>query len=111
MIDIGEIIVRGFVSAFFYAIRIVAWFAMELFFWPIIWYLGWPICRAVTFGHYPKMRINNRHNATGIDTVLVSVSSILMTSLLCRSNRVPISLLHYFRLLKLAFFFENQIPP
>ncbi|MDO6566074.1 hypothetical protein Q4561_03300 [Alteromonas sp. 1_MG-2023] len=34
--------------------RVIGYLVMEFFFWTICYWIGWPICRAVTFGAYPK---------------------------------------------------------
>ncbi|WOI35583.1 hypothetical protein R1T43_10080 [Alteromonas sp. CI.11.F.A3] len=41
--------------------RAVGYLIIELFFWTVCYWVGWPICKAVTLGAYPK-QVNLRHS-------------------------------------------------
>lgn len=34
--------------------RVIGYLVIEFFFWTICYWVGWPICRTVTLGAYPK---------------------------------------------------------
>jgi hypothetical protein len=37
----------------------------------LAWYFGWPICRALSIGHFPKTEIGNGDNASLTEAILV----------------------------------------
>ena len=41
--------------------RAIGYLIIELFFWTVCYWIGWPICKTVTFGAYPK-QVNLRHS-------------------------------------------------
>jgi len=41
--------------------RAIGYLIIELFFWTVCYWVGWPICKAVTLGAYPK-KVNLRHS-------------------------------------------------
>jgi hypothetical protein len=44
--------------------RAAGYLIIELFFWTVCYWVGWPICKAVTFGGYPKQN-NLRRSESG----------------------------------------------
>ena len=36
--------------------RGIGYILAEIFFWTICYWVGWPICKVLTFGSYPKKR-------------------------------------------------------
>ena len=46
-----EVIVGEVAKGLFMA---AGYLIIELFFWTVCYWVGWPICKAVTFGGYPK---------------------------------------------------------
>lgn len=53
-------------------IRSLIWLIYELGFEVLGWYVGWPICRVLSFGKYPQQLVNDREGASVLTTVIVS---------------------------------------
>ncbi len=49
MDDIGEAIGRGF-------FRAIGYILAEIFFGTICYWVGWPVCKILTFGKYPSSK-------------------------------------------------------
>ncbi|MFC4259861.1 hypothetical protein ACFOZ5_12545 [Marinobacter lacisalsi] len=54
-------------------VRSLIWLVWELYFEIIAWYVGWPICRALSFGRYPKEAIGESEDANMFTSILVSL--------------------------------------
>ena len=72
MDDIVESIFKSVLRLFGYVARLLVWLILEGF-EEIAWYIGWPICRLLTFGRFPKEFINQHKQATNLTNFLVSV--------------------------------------
>ena len=57
--------------------RSLIWLFWELCFEEIAWYVGWPVCRAITFGKLPKEFITQRDQASNLACFLVSLIGLL----------------------------------
>jgi len=47
--------------------RFIVWLIWEMMCERLLWYLGWPVARAFSLGHYPKQsftEIDNSHHLT-----------------------------------------------
>jgi hypothetical protein len=53
-------------------IRSLIWLIWECLFETIAWYVGWPICRVLSFNQYPKASITEHEQAGTLTNVLVS---------------------------------------
>ena len=62
-------------------VRSIVWIvlqAWEYCFEIILWYVGWPVCRVTSLGHFPKQALNQHQKATGISLFTVClVGSII----------------------------------
>lgn len=58
-------------------VRALLWLIWEMFFEVIAWYVGWPICRLLSFGRYPKEGINEHEQTTTFTQFVVSIVGLL----------------------------------
>jgi hypothetical protein len=58
-------------------IRALIWLVWELCFEIIGWYIGWPICRVISFGYYPKESINDQSQVDSLSGFFVSLIGII----------------------------------
>jgi len=54
-------------------VRFLIWFTWEVMCETILWYIGWPVTRAITFGAYPKQSIANGENEDPLIFFLVAI--------------------------------------
>ncbi len=54
-------------------VRSLIWLIWELCFEIIAWYVGWPICRVLSLGRYPKEAIGESEDAGMFTSILVSL--------------------------------------
>ena len=40
-------------------LRGIGYILADIFFWFICYWTGWPLCKIITFGHYPKPKRTN----------------------------------------------------
>ena len=52
-------------------VRSVIWLVWDLCFEIVAWYVGWPICRILSFGRYPREAINDHEHANMFTSILV----------------------------------------
>ena len=79
--EIGEGIFKTILRLFGYIIRFLAWLIFEGF-ESIAWYVGWPVCRIITFGKLPKEYISQHDQASPITNFLVSIIGVVSLILL-----------------------------
>lgn len=51
--------------------RSLIWLIWELCFETVAWYVGWPICRVVSLGRYPRETIGRCDDAGIVTSILV----------------------------------------
>jgi len=59
MEDVVEGLFKILARAILYIARGVVWIAWEFMREKFLWYLGWPVCKVMTFGKLPRVRIGN----------------------------------------------------
>tara|TARA_R110002049_G_C8743173_1_gene527124 strand:+ start:61 stop:342 length:282 start_codon:yes stop_codon:yes gene_type:complete len=83
--ELAEGIVKSILRLIGVVIRSLIWLIWELCFEIIGWYVGWPICRAISFGYYPKESINDQeqvNHLSGFIVSLVGIVALLLTATL-----------------------------
>ncbi|MCP5207934.1 MAG: hypothetical protein H7A01_12060 [Hahellaceae bacterium] len=85
MEEIAEGLIKLILRSLGFLVRALIFLIYELWFEIIAWYVGWPICRIITFGYYPKVRITEHELASLWCNIVVSIigfSSLLGLAIL-----------------------------
>lgn len=77
MEELAEGLLKATLRALGLLIRFLIWLIMELFFEVTAWYVGWPICRALSLGNWPRQSIGEHELAAPLTRFTVSVVGIL----------------------------------
>lgn len=77
MEEIAEGALKGLLRLASLVVRSLIWLIWELCFETIAWYVGWPICRLVSFGNFPRESINDHEQASTLINFVVSVVGLL----------------------------------
>ncbi|NRB42280.1 MAG: hypothetical protein HRU20_28060 [Pseudomonadales bacterium] len=78
MEELAEGAFKGILKVISLAIRSLIWLILEFFFEVIGWYVGWPICRVLSFGHYPENEISDHEQASKITVFVVSLVGVIV---------------------------------
>ena len=79
--EIVEGVFKAILRLLGYIVRFLAWLILEGF-EEIAWYVGWPVCRIVTFGKLPKEFINQHQQASPLTNFIVSIIGLFSLILL-----------------------------
>ena len=74
MDDLLEASLNGALRLASIVVRSIVWIvlqAWEYCFEIVLWYVGWPICRIASLGHFPKQTLKQHQKATGISLFTV----------------------------------------
>ena len=77
MEELAEGLLKATLRALGLLTRFLIWLIMELFFEVTAWYVGWPICRALSLGRLPRESIGEHELAAPLTRFTVSVVGIL----------------------------------
>jgi len=77
MEELAEGLLKATLRALGLLIRFLIWLIVELFFEVTAWYVGWPICRALSLGSWPRESIGEHELAAPLTRFTVSVVGIL----------------------------------
>lgn len=80
--EIADGAFRGLLRLLSMLVRGLVWFAYEIVFETLCWYIGWPICRVLTFGKFPKEGIADHQDASGVAQAIVSMIGFVSLILL-----------------------------
>ena len=56
--------------------RFLIWFLWEVMCETLLWYLGWPVMRALTLGRLPEQSITNAENEDPLIAILVMAAGL-----------------------------------
>lgn len=77
MEELAESALKGILRLMGTGVRILVWLIWDLWFEIIAWYVGWPICRIISFGSAPREAIHQHEQAPGLTAFTVSLVGIL----------------------------------
>ncbi|MEH6445042.1 MAG: hypothetical protein V7784_14190 [Oceanospirillaceae bacterium] len=77
MEELTEGAFKGILKVMSLAIRLLIWLIWECCFEVIGWYVGWPICRVLSFGHLPENSISEDNRASTLTNLLVSLVGVV----------------------------------
>jgi hypothetical protein len=69
--ELAEGVIKSVLRIIGIVVRCLIWLALELFFEGVLWYIGWLVCRVISFGQYPSEKINNHDQASGFTQIFV----------------------------------------
>lgn len=73
MEEIVEAVLKGVLRLFGVVIRSFVWLMLEVCFELVAWYIGWPICRAISLGKLPQVAITEQEQASTLTQIVVSL--------------------------------------
>lgn len=73
MEEIIEAVLKGVLRLFGVVIRSFVWLMLEVCFELVAWYIGWPICRAISLGKLPQVAITEQEQASTLTQIVVSL--------------------------------------
>jgi len=71
--EIVEAVLKGVLRLFGVVIRSFVWLMLEVCFELVAWYIGWPICRAISLGKLPQVAITEQEQASTLTQIVVSL--------------------------------------
>ncbi|WP_020408004.1 hypothetical protein [Hahella ganghwensis] len=77
MEDLAEGLLKGLLRLVGVVVRTLIWLIWELCLEVITWYVGWPVCRALSFNQYPKVSINDHDQASNFTVGVVSIAGLV----------------------------------
>lgn len=80
MEELAEAAAKTILRTLGFVVRALIWLIWEVFVHVIGWYAGWPVCRVLTLGSYPRESIS-QHEDAGLLTHFV-VSMVGLVSLI-----------------------------
>ena len=63
-------------------VRALVWLIWEFCFEILAWYVGWPVVRVLTLGHYPKEKISAHEQASNLTIFVVGISGFVFLIIL-----------------------------
>lgn len=73
MEELAEGALKGILRLMGTGVRFLIWLIWEFCFETIAWYVGWPICRVISFGKAPTESIHQYEQAGGLTAFTVSL--------------------------------------
>ncbi|MCK0162626.1 hypothetical protein [Marinobacter sp. S6332] len=73
MEEIAEGLIKSILRFAGLVVRSLIWLIWELCFWELGWYVGWPVCRILSFGYFPKEPINDQSYVNTLSGFIVSL--------------------------------------
>ncbi|SFW62834.1 hypothetical protein SAMN03159511_0420 [Pseudomonas sp. NFACC19-2] len=77
MDELAEGALKGILRFLGLIIRALIWLTYEFLFEKVAWYIGWPICRLITFNSLPREGITESERASGTTQLMVSMTGLL----------------------------------
>lgn len=74
MEEVAEGIFKIAAKVLLAVVRFLIWIAWEVMCETLLWYMGWPISRVITFGNSPKQGITNGENEEPLSYFLVALT-------------------------------------
>lgn len=76
MIDLDDIPIRPIISFIVGVFRFIVWLWSEFLFDTLGWWLGWCVCRTITFGQFPREGFNCEDDANTVTRITVELIGI-----------------------------------
>ncbi|MFC6671148.1 hypothetical protein [Marinobacterium aestuariivivens] len=81
MEELIESALRALLSVVSLLFRALVWLVVEVWIEHILWYLGWPAVRILTWGRYPEVAIDEYDKAGIVTLVCVVVAGVAVLAL------------------------------
>jgi hypothetical protein len=76
MDDLVGDLIKPILRLFGLIVRALFWLFWETSLQPLVWYLGWLLCRLFSFGNLPKEKITEQDEATLLCQCIVCLSGV-----------------------------------
>ena len=77
MEELAEGVIKSALRLVGIVVRSVIWLVWDLWFEVLAWYVGWPICRVLSLGAFPKESLNEHERASTLVQISVSVIGLI----------------------------------
>ena len=59
-------------------VRFLLWLVWELLVWEVLWWIGWPVCRALSVGRFPQDGWRQADRELDLESLLVLLTGLLV---------------------------------
>ncbi|MDQ3287027.1 MAG: hypothetical protein M3Q42_01980 [Pseudomonadota bacterium] len=77
MLEFAEDLARPVARAVLTTLRVIWWVTWELCIETVSWYIGWPVCRAISFGHFPEVRLQEQDEVGSFAGLVVHATGLV----------------------------------
>ena len=81
MEELAEGFIKTILRLIGVVIRGLIWVIWELCFWELGWYFGWPVCRVLSVGYFPREPISDQNYVNTLSGFIVSLVGLI--TLIC----------------------------
>ncbi|WP_143814223.1 hypothetical protein [Novilysobacter spongiicola] len=78
MLDFPDEFARPVARLALTVLRFIWWLTWELWLGVVTWYVGWPVCRAVSLGHFPAAGLHEGDEVDGMPALVVHAAGVLV---------------------------------
>jgi len=78
MEDIIELVIRGLGKAFLFISRILLVLIWHGICEKLLWYIGWPLTKAISLGHFPKQSITDIEKECHFTQAIVVIIGLII---------------------------------
>lgn len=77
MEELAEGVFKGLLRLLGGVVRLLLFLVWDLCFEVVAWYVGWPVCRVLSLGRFPKVPINAQEQESTLSGIFVSIVGLL----------------------------------
>lgn len=77
MEEVAEGILKSILKTLSLVVRFLVWIVLDLYFDIVGWYVGWPVCRGLSLGYYPKEGLREFDEASDRTTIIVWIIGLI----------------------------------
>ncbi len=77
MEELADGALKGLLRLVSIVVRVLIWLIWEFCFETVAWYVGWPVCRAISLGKLPQESITDHERASSLTNFIVSMVGLV----------------------------------
>lgn len=77
MEELADGALKGLLRLVGIVVRVLIWLIWEFCFETVAWYVGWPVCRAISLGKLPQESITDHERAPSLTNFIVSMVGLV----------------------------------